>query len=539
MKGYPLEQRPGRPADVDDTQCVPTESDVDDEDVEPDADDVPDQIRLVTVGIDIGSATTHFLLSRITLRRLGVALMSRFEVVAKEELYRSGILLTPYRSATEIDAGALERFFAESFVVSGVGYEELDTGIVMLTGEAARKANARAIATLFAASMGKFVCSSAGHHLEARMAANGSGAVLSSRERSSSLVNVDVGGGTTKFTLVDSGEIVGTAALNVGGRLVAIEGGVVARIDDAARRAAAACGVELVLGQALADVDVQRLCATLAGCVVEYLTVAPEQFSVLTRELLLTEPLAGLPAVSEIVMSGGVSEYLGRPDAPAKDLGPRLAAELLERAGTAGRRVTAAPEGIRATVVGLSQFTTQLSGDTVFVSSPAATPQMNLPVVTVSLLGVSDEVSAEQVAAVVRQAVVESGRADLLDPVAISLLWDGRPYFRTLTAIAQGVAQVAQDSLPDGALVVTLTQDCARSLGAALQQAVAGRCEVVCVDGLSLSEHDFIDIGAPIQNGRVLPVVVKTLVFPEVTRADDGAEPLAAGRYAEVGGQLL
>jgi ethanolamine utilization protein EutA len=507
---------------------------------------MPDQIRLTTVGIDIGSATTHFLLSKLTLRRLGVALMSRYEIVSKEELYRSGILFTPYRSSTEIDSDQLSAFFTQNFEQSGVGYDELDTGIVMLTGEAARKTNARAIATMFAETMGKFVCTSAGHHLEARMAASGSGALLASREAGSRIVNVDVGGGTTKFTHIYKGEILGTAALNVGGRLVAIEDGQVVRVDEAARRAAEVAGVPLILGQPLSNENQRTLSATLAGAVVEYLTKDPSEFSAFTQALLLTEPVSGLPAIDEIVLSGGVSEYINADIEETRDLGPTLAAELVAQSSAAGRTLRPAAERMRATVVGLSQFTTQLSGDTVFVSSPQATPRLNLPVVEVSIEHLGEEVSAPEVAEAIHRGLVLGGREDLLDPVAVSLAWQGKPYFRTLTAIAEGFALAAKLHLPDGALVAVLSQDCARSLGNALRLAVPADREVVCIDGLSLRSNDFIDVGAPIQNGRVIPVVVKTLVFPEV-RKDSGnggaGDPVDTGSqdpaYVEVGGQIL
>lgn len=521
------------------------EVEFDDDDVENAADPngMPDQIRLTTVGIDIGSATTHFLLSRLTLRRLGVALMSRYEIVSKEELNRSAILFTPYRSSTEIDSDQLSAFFTQNFEQSGVGYDELDTGIVMLTGEAARKTNARAIATMFAETMGKFVCTSAGHHLEARMAASGSGALLASREAGSTIVNVDVGGGTTKFTHIHKGEIVGTAALNVGGRLVAIEDGHVVRVDEAARRAAEVAGVSLVLGQPLSTEDQRTLSATLAGAVIEYLTKDPSEFSVFTDALLLTDPLRGLPAIDEIVLSGGVSEYINADIAETHDLGPTLAAELVAQATAAGRNLRPAAERMRATVVGLSQFTTQLSGDTVFVSSAQATPRLNLPVVEVGIEHLAEEVSAPEVAEAIHRGLVLGGREDLLDPVAISIEWKGKPYFRTLTAIAEGVALAAKLHLPDGAVVVVLSQDCARSLGHALRAAVPTEREIVCIDGLSLRANDFIDVGAPIHNGRVLPVVVKTLVFPEVRQvpADTNADGTESREslYVEIGGQIL
>lgn len=505
-----------------------------------DVDDMPvDQVSLTTVGIDIGSATTHFLVSRVTLRRLGAALMSRFEVVNTEEIYRSGILLTPYCSSDEIDRNGLEHFFTDHFAASGVTHNDLDTGVVMLTGEAARKSNARAIATLFARSAGKFVCTSAGHHLEARMAASGSGALAASRHSESPLLNVDMGGGTTKFTIVERGEIIGTAALNVGGRLVAFEGSRVVRLDEAARRAAEECGIALKLGQSLSDDARQLLARTLAASVAEYLTTDPSVFSQITRDLLLTPPLADLTLITDIVISGGVSEYIGTTGYDTHDLGPLLASEFVTQAAAAGREIRRAPEGMRATVAGLSQFTTQLSGDTVHVSSTAATPQRNLPVVEASIDQLGDDFEPDQVARALQDGLKRSGRQDLLDPVAISLRWSGRPYFRNLATIAEGTAMAATRYLPDGPIVLILSQDCAQSLGAVLANVVDNHREVLCIDGVTLRSNDFIDVGEPIQNGHVLPVVVKTLVFPEVRASASPLDSTPPGTdYPEIHGRI-
>ena len=72
---------------------------------------------------------------------------------------------------------------------------------MILTGEALKRVNARAIADLFAEETGKFVCASAGHNLESTMAAHGSGAVKLSKAENKTFLNVDIGGGTTKFAL--------------------------------------------------------------------------------------------------------------------------------------------------------------------------------------------------------------------------------------------------------------------------------------------------------------------------------------------------
>jgi len=55
-----------------------------------------ERITLNSVGIDIGSSTSHLIFSRLTLRRQGVALSSRFVVINREIIHESPILLTHY-----------------------------------------------------------------------------------------------------------------------------------------------------------------------------------------------------------------------------------------------------------------------------------------------------------------------------------------------------------------------------------------------------------------------------------------------------------
>src|SRR5204862_8022110 len=125
------------------------------------------------------------------------------------------ILLTPYLDASTIDTEALRRFIADCYQAAGVDKDGVDAGAVIATGEAAKKQNAEAIVAMFAEQAGKFVCATAGPNLEALMAAYGSGAVDLSGRTGQTVLNVDVGGGTTKLTLVQHGEVIETAALNV------------------------------------------------------------------------------------------------------------------------------------------------------------------------------------------------------------------------------------------------------------------------------------------------------------------------------------
>src|SRR5438552_12923103 len=158
-----------------------------------------DNVELLTVGVDIGSSTSHLLFARLHLQRLAQTLSSRFAVVKREVLHRSPVLLTPYRPDGLIDVQALESFVHAAYSEAGLSPDQIDTGAVILTGAALERANARAVAELFAGSGGKFVCASAGHNLEGILAAHGSGAVALSHQRKETLLHVDVGGGTTKL----------------------------------------------------------------------------------------------------------------------------------------------------------------------------------------------------------------------------------------------------------------------------------------------------------------------------------------------------
>ena len=67
----------------------------------------PDWLRLTSVGIDIGSSTSHLMFSKLVMRRRSTEMSSEFEVVSREVRYRSPILLTPYSDPDTIDTDAL------------------------------------------------------------------------------------------------------------------------------------------------------------------------------------------------------------------------------------------------------------------------------------------------------------------------------------------------------------------------------------------------------------------------------------------------
>src|SRR5687767_1006874 len=177
-----------------------------------------ENVELTTVGIDIGSSTSHLMFSRVHLQRKTQLLSSEFVVVSREILWRSPILLTPFLPDFTIDAERLRRFIESAYEAAGVAPAAVDSGALILTGEAIKRRNAQAIAGIFASQAGKFVCASAGHHMECALAAHGSGAAAISRQTHHTVLNVDIGGGTTKFALIENGVVLSTCAIAVGAR---------------------------------------------------------------------------------------------------------------------------------------------------------------------------------------------------------------------------------------------------------------------------------------------------------------------------------
>src|SRR5215467_9827489 len=209
-----------------------------------------EMFTLKSVGIDIGSSTSHLVFSKLTLRRQGASLSGRFKVTDRQILFRSKIMLTPYLSGTLIDLEQVRHFIANAYREARLQPDDIDTGAVIITGEALKKENAQPIVEYFAQYAGKFICAAAGHNHEALLAAYGSGAVDLAQSERKTVLNVDMGGGTTKFALIEHGEVTQTAAINIGACLIAFDtSDVVTRIEEAGSTLMHALGTRVALGQ--------------------------------------------------------------------------------------------------------------------------------------------------------------------------------------------------------------------------------------------------------------------------------------------------
>jgi len=471
-----------------------------------------DNLAFTTVGIDIGSSTSHLLFAKVALQRQSQGHSSRFVVIGRDIVWRSPILLTPFLADGLIDAAVLGGFIDRCYSEAGFTKDQVDGGAVILTGEAIKRKNARAIDELFAAQAGKFVCASAGHRLEARLAAHGSGAVALSKDRGICLLHIDIGGGTTKLALIDRGTIVGLAAFAVGGRLIAVDArGDWTRVDHSARLVADDLSVN-VSPQTLADESVRRRMAQrLAAAAAAIIFDAP--LDPLARSLTLTEPLPRKIAPAALTFSGGVAEYIfGQENSEFGDIAKPLA-QALARELSAGSGLPLIDPGqrIRATVIGASQFTVQVSGKTIYLPDPYVLPVRNVPVVRITMdSGLPDRA---RTAAEISTALGEID-LDKSANVAIGFSWRDDPEHSRLRAAAEAIADALQPMQERiKLLLLAIDGDIGKTFGRLIHRELNWPGKIVCLDGVELHEFDYIDVGELVAPPGVVPVVIKSLLF--------------------------
>ena len=470
-----------------------------------------DEIVILSAGVDIGSSTSHLVFSRIVLERLD----SRYVVSARETFHQSDILLTPYAGEEEIDAQALGEFIAGQYRDAHVDPDEIDTGALILTGVAVRRRNARKIAELFARQAGRMVAVSAGDGMEAVMAAHGSGAAARSIRERATVMNVDVGGGTSKIAICADGRVIDLTALDAGARLICFDrGGRIVRIEEAGRRFGAELGFELELGMPLAPQSARALAACMAARLFDAMCGGSPAAA--GSGLLRLDPLSSQALVDQVTFSGGVAEYIyGHEAQTYGDLGMLLAQEIRTCVEGWGPRLECAHEGIRATVIGASQYSTQVSGSTIYVSPLEALPLRNVPVIAPVFSFEADTIDAGLVAAAIRTVLRRLDLGEAETPVAVFVPWRGSATFQRLDGFCRGVVDGLSELLAHGhPLVLAGDSDVGGLVGIHLRQELRLTNAIVSVDGLELKEFDYIDIGTMLPSSGAVPVIIKSLIFP-------------------------
>ncbi len=469
---------------------------------------------IMSVGIDVGTSTSHLVFSRLTVANLASAVtVPRLEIIDKQIIYRSPIYTTPLIDPVTIDASALAQIISEEYRQAGITPEDVRTGAVIITGETARADNADQVLEAVSELAGDFVVSTAGPHLESVLAARGTGLDEASKLDGSIMANLDIGGGTTNIAAYRFGQLLATTCLDLGGRLVRVEAGQITHITAGITRLAAAAGIPISVGE---RANPERL-AALSRLMAKHLAMA---VGLLPRDAahkdLYTNHGNPLPKdliPAELSFSGGVADLIDDPGAdPFRygDIGPLLGRAIAEEPAFAQVRRRRGAETIGATVVGAGVHTTELSGSTIDYAKDIL-PLRNVPIVTLPD-GVEED--PQHLVQAIAEAITALHPEDPTATVALSLRGHGLSSFHAVTQLSDAIMVGAKPIL-DGPqpLVIVLEADRAKVLGQTIGARRGRFGDVVCIDSVATAGGDYIDIGRPVGLGRAVPVVVKTLVF--------------------------
>jgi ethanolamine utilization protein EutA len=469
------------------------------------------RIEILSVGVDVGSSTSHLAFSKLVLIKDEHSVTRRFNIEERNVIYEGRIINTPILGDNTIDIKRLTDFFKEEYQRAKIDPEDIQTGAVIITGESARKQNAKQIAEALSNDAGKFVAATAGPNFESLIAAMGSGAAARSKEDNKTILSCDIGGGTSNIAVTKNGEILSTSCISVGGRVLGINSkGKIWRIDEPALKVMQHLGLNYKIGDKISKADIESIASTLAEALFEVIR-GPAK-SALARQLMLTDNLTFPSHIDEYSFSGGIAELMYGGVDNYDDIGQILADQINSLTPKLSAAVIEPANKIRATVIGAGAYSLSISGSSGFMDDKIAFPIRNVPVIRVdvdrSILSVEHIIS--QINESFQRFDLEEGE-DIIalyfkDPVMASY-----PQLELFARSIEGaLTNSIQNKIP---IILIFDTDIACSVGSVIRRETDLKTNLLSLDELNLKEGDWIDIGEPLVAGQVFPVTVKSLVF--------------------------
>ncbi|QGQ93851.1 hypothetical protein EHS13_02480 [Paenibacillus psychroresistens] len=481
---------------------------------------------ITSVGIDIGTSTTKWILSRLKLTKTsGGFALPRYEITERRLTYVSPIYTTPLINELEINMEALSKLLEQEYIKAGISPEMIDTGAIIITGETATKHNAEQLAHHLAKHAGQFVVATAGADLESQLAGKGSGAEAYTKKRDGVVVNIDIGGGTANAAYFRDGAMIATVTMHIGGRLIRLgKKGFVEYVSPhlklwAERNVAVKMPIE---GEAYIFTFLQALARQLVKALLDgIMGIEPVIRGANLEPLLVAGALGPLPEPDEIWISGGIGglmdlSTLDNIEEATRfgDIGPLLASALHEQSAICSVPLRQAEETARATVIGAGTQTTEISGATLYYDD-GVLPLRNIPVVICEWPKADDsETNLDEVVRAVMNRAAKAYGTSISDPPFALALRDNRYMtYKRLQRLADIIVlsynEVAQFAR---VLLVICENDMAKALGHALRNRLPASMKLICIDQIKPAAGDYIDIGKPLKED-IIPVVIKTLVF--------------------------
>ncbi len=468
---------------------------------------------LLTVGIDLGTSTTQLVLSELTVENFASAFtVPRISISDKKVIYRSDIIFTPLLNQSEIDAEPIKAFVAEQYRQAGIHKQDIQMGAVIITGETARKSNANNVLRALSGYAGDFVVATAGPDLESIIAGKGAGAQTYSETKRKPVVNLDIGGGTTNLAVFKDGEVIDTACFDIGGRLIKLDQQqkityIAPKIQEIINKK----GLTLHLGDQATEQNLLPIISELVAVLENSIGLGTQ--SPFYQLLVTNHPLRKGENLPIVTFSGGVADCLNTTSTNLfkyGDIGLLLGKYLRKSLIFSEKEVLESVETIRATVVGAGSHTAEISGSTI------AYREQILPVKNIPILKLAQEDETLTVTELGQriQEKLNWHRIEETPQIALAIRGMSNPTFADIQrygqGIVEGLASLVAEQIP---IIVMVDEDMAKALGHALSAHLPKDYPFICLDSVKVENGDYVDIGLPVAEGAVLPVIVKTLVF--------------------------
>lgn len=473
--------------------------------------------EILSVGIDIGTSTTQLVFSKITLENMASSFsIPRISIVDKKVVYKSDIYFTPLISQQEIDGAGVRKIIEGEYKKAGVKPSDVETGAIIITGETARKENAKKVLDEMSGLAGDFVVATAGPDLESIIAGKGAGTNLISKEKNCIAVNMDIGGGTTNIVTFKNGEVIDTGCLDIGGRLIKIDKTTrkITYIASKIKELADKTGINISVGEAAKSGDIEAIVKEMVSLLEEALGM--KQQTDMYKRVITNRGLKLNYNIDCVTFSGGVANYIYDDDREGDiykygDIGVLLGRCIKNSMITKKFDIERSQETIRATVIGAGSHTTDISGSTITYTKNVF-PLKNVPVVKVNQG--DGPIDYDHISKTLKERLHWFSLEDELQQVAIAIYGIKDPSFKEVQQIASSIIKGASDILQEQyPLIVIVENDMAKVLGQTMYKMLDYKKDVICIDSIKVEEGDYIDIGKPLMNGRVVPVVIKTLAF--------------------------
>lgn len=469
---------------------------------------------ILSAGIDIGTSTTKLIISQFSLKNVaGTTHVPRIEITDKKIIYKSPVYRTPLVDDVMIDTDAVELIIKEQYEQANVKPSQIETGAVIITGEAATKNNASQMVHQLSKEAGDFLVATAGPDLEGIIAAKGSGAYDYSDQSQKVIANIDIGGGTANISVMRNKELLGTCTLHIGGRLIEFKEKKIISISPPIKQLIAKEGLSLRIGDSSENPQIKLIIKKLIETLAK--TLRKELIDE-NNVLLLGELPNWFVEIDTIVFSGGISECMYRHEkledqiAKYDDIGNELANMLQNNEKLRTFNWLEPKETVRATVLGAGTQTTEISGATIQIEQEEL-PLKNIPIFKQSFHDVFEE-GISNLDHAFEQAIKLYDAS--LEGQNFALYLSEMPHigFAQITKLAETINILMKKRIdPSQPMILILESDIAKVLGQSLQ-AMQVPQSVVCIDQIKVDNGDYIDIGR-ILNSGVVPVVVKTLTF--------------------------